>query len=166
MDRSNKFGATYTSDIFAMVGAVFLWMFWPSFNGALAGGQQEQRVIIDTVLSLTNSCFGAFLASRMFRPNRKLDMVDIQNATLAGGVAVGSSSDLVIGPGSALLIGFIAGFVSVFGYEVISPFLEDKIGLTDTCGVHNLHGMPGIMGGLGGAISSAMATKEKYKVEL
>lgn len=46
-------------------------------------------------------------------------MVDIQNATLAGGVAVGSSADLVIGPPFALLIGLAAGIVSTMGYVYI-----------------------------------------------
>ena len=48
----------------------------------------------------------AFCMSALLRKHNKFDMVDIQNATLAGGVAVGSSSDLVIQPGGALAIGF------------------------------------------------------------
>ena len=44
----------------------------------------------------------------------------IQNATLAGGVAVGSVANMVIQPWGALLIGFLAGFISVVGYEFIS----------------------------------------------
>ncbi|CAD7944256.1 unnamed protein product [Amoebophrya sp. A25] len=164
-DQSNEmelFGSTKTSDMFAMIGTLFLWMFWPSFNGALAVGNQQHRVVINTVLSLTNSCVGAFIFSRLLRPGHKLDMVDIQNATLAGGVAVGSSADLVIDPWSALMIGFLAGAVSVCGYVYISPMLERKLGLHDTCGVLNLHGIPGIMGGLGGAISAATASESVY----
>jgi len=152
----SKFGSRYDSDMYAMIGAVFLWMFWPSFNGALAEGNQQHRVVVNTVLALTNSCVAAFLCSKLFRHGHKLDMVDIQNATLAGGVAVGSSADLVIDPAGALIIGFLGGTLSVVGYVFIQPFLEKKIGLHDTCGVHNLHGMPGVLGGLGGVITSGI----------
>jgi len=151
-----------TSDTFAMIGTLFLWMFWPSFNGALASGSQQHRVVINTVLSLCASAMAAFFFSAFLRKDHKFDMVDIQNATLAGGVAVGSSSDLVIQPWGALLIGFCAGMLSVIGYVYISPWLEEKIGLHDTCGIHNLHGMPGVMGAIGGAISAAVAGDKAY----
>ena len=151
-----------TSDQFAMIGTVFLWMFWPSFNGALAFNADapgsQQRVVVNTVLALCGCCISAFAASALLRGDKKFDMVDIQNATLAGGVAVGSSADLVIQPWGAVLVGVVAGFVSVAGYVYVSPWLEERFGISDTCGVHNLHGMPGVIGGLGGAISAATAT--------
>lgn len=159
-------GSTYKSDTFAMIGTLFLWMFWPSFNGALALESQQHRVVINTVLALSASCISAFIFDSMMRPHRKFDMVSIQNATLAGGVAVGSSSDLVIEPWGALFIGSIAGFISVFGYIYISPYLSKKFGLDDTCGVHNLHGIPGIIGAIGGAISAATAGDNAYGVTI
>jgi len=149
--------STKSSDTFAMIGTLFLWLFWPSFNGALASGSQQHRVVVNTVLALAACCMAAFAASSLLRKHHKFDMVDIQNATLAGGVAVGSSSDLVIQPWGALCIGLVAGWLSVYGYVYISPWLERKIGLHDTCGIHNLHGMPGILGAVGGAISAALA---------
>lgn len=79
------------------------------------------------------------------------------NATLAGGVAVGSASDLVVTASVAMLIGGAAGIVSAWGFLKLGPWLQEKIGLHDTCGVHNLHGMPGIMGGLIGGLSAAMS---------
>ena len=89
-------------------------------------------------------------------------MVHIQNATLAGGVAVGSSSDLVIGPHGAMITGFAAGVISVLGYKYLSSWMERKLKIEDTCGVHNLHGLPGLMGGIGGAISAATAGSSAY----
>jgi ammonium transporter Rh len=157
-----KNGSSYTSDTFAMVGTLFLWMYWPSFNGALATESQQHRVVINTVLALCSCCVTAFLVDALVRPENKFDMVSIQNATLAGGVAVGSSSDLVIQPWGAILIGCVAGIISVTGYVYIQPMLAKQFGLDDTCGVHNLHGLPGIVGALGGAISAALATPVMY----
>merc|ERR1719261_1740835 len=132
-------------------------MFWPSFNGALAEADQQQRVAINTFFALSACCVSAFMTDVLLRPGRKFDMVSIQNATLAGGVAVGSSSDLVIQPWGALLVGVVAGYVSVCGYIYLSPWLERRWRLHDTCGVHNLHGLPGLLGAVGGAVSAALA---------
>jgi ammonium transporter Rh len=162
LKRSNLCMSTRESDLFAMIGTLFLWMFWPSFNGALAVGNAQHRVVINTVLSLTNSCISAVIVSKLLRKGHRLSMVDIQNASLAGGVAVGSSSDLVIGPYASLIIGALAGGISVIGYIYISPFLESRLGLHDTCGVHNLHGIPGIIGGLSGVITSRVLDDNLY----
>lgn len=46
-------GSSYTSDIFAMIGTIFLWIFWPSFNSALLDDvTQQHRAILNTYLSL------------------------------------------------------------------------------------------------------------------
>ena len=160
LDKDGKNASSRTTDTFAMVGTIFLFMFWPSFNGALAVGSPRTRVVINTVLAICASTTSAFLMSYVLRGGY-FSMVDIQNATLAGGVAVGSSSDLVVDAWPSLLVGTIAGFVSVFGYVYLSPALESA-GLHDTCGVLNLHGIPGMIGGISGAISAASAGESVY----
>lgn len=162
VEPSNK-----TSDLFAMVGTLFLWMFWPSFNGALAPSsmKSKHRVVINTVFALTASTLST-VATSVVMHDGKLSMEHIQNATLAGGVAVGSSSDLVVGPYGSLLIGFLAGVLSTWGYAWLKKRLQDKIGLHDTCGVHNLHGMPGLLGGVAGSIMAALASEDIYGVNV
>jgi len=105
-----------------MIGTLFLWMYWPSFNGALAKESQQQRVIVNTVLAISASCIGAVGLCRLIY--QKLDMEVLLNATLAGGVAVGSASDLVVTAGVAMAIGLAAGMVSAFGFIRVSEFLE------------------------------------------
>jgi ammonium transporter Rh len=81
----------------------------------------------------------------------------VLNATLAGGVIIGSSSDLTVAPVWSIFIGACGGFISAFGYKKLTPFLWDKLKLHDTCGVHNLHGIPGVLGGIIGGITAAAA---------
>eukprot|EP01112_Ceratiomyxa_fruticulosa_P009399 TRINITY_DN2446_c0_g1_i3.p1 TRINITY_DN2446_c0_g1~~TRINITY_DN2446_c0_g1_i3.p1 ORF type:complete len:568 (+),score=125.11 TRINITY_DN2446_c0_g1_i3:450-2153(+) len=157
----------YTSDLFAMVGTVFLYILWPSFNGALAPSGSQPRVVINTILALIASCTATFTWSQFLRPHgKRFDMVDIQNATLAGGVAVGSSSDLIIGPGGALLIGLAAGSLSTFGFVYIGPWFERHFGLQDTCGILNLHGLPGLLGGITGAIACSNVSDNPYGIDV
>ncbi|NXB33350.1 RHAG protein, partial [Eulacestoma nigropectus] len=148
--------STYHSDMFAMIGTLFLWLFWPSFNSAIATGLEAQATaIINTYYSLAACTIVTFALSSLVDKRGKFSMVLIQNATLAGGVAVGTCADLAIHPFSAMFIGVIAGIVSVFGFQFLTPVLASTLKIQDTCGVHNLHGLPGILGGIAGIIVTA-----------
>jgi ammonium transporter Rh len=155
-------GSIYHSDMFAMVGTLFLFIFWPSFVAVPAADSAKARCVVQVLLALCGSCVAAFIASTSLREHKKFDMVDIQNATLAGGVAIGSVADMHMTIGGSVLIGCAAGALSVFGYVYISPWLEKKIGLQDTCGVHNLHGMPGVLGALVSIIGAAAMGSDDY----
>jgi ammonium transporter Rh len=77
----------------------------------------------------------------------KVTIGDMANAALAGGVAIGATCNVVSAP-LAVAIGAGAGSLCVFGYAVVQPRLQKMFRIVDTCGVHNLHGMPGLVGGL------------------
>ena len=68
-------------------------------------------------------------------------MVDVQNATLSGGVAVGAIADLMIQPYGAFLAGSVTGIISTVGFRKLQGKILGYISLHDTCGVKNLHGM-------------------------
>ncbi|GMF65264.1 unnamed protein product [Phytophthora lilii] len=154
----------YHSDVFAMIGTLFLWMYWPSFNAALVGtdGSQQERAIMATVLSIAASCASAFMATKVMSHTKKFDMVHIQNATLAGGVAMGTSCNLAISPAAAITVGLVVGIASTIGYCFVTPRLEQILQMSDTCGILNLHGMPGVVGGFAGAILTFSASDDFY----
>lgn len=142
---------SYWSDLVSMIGTLFLFAFWPSFNGGLVTGSHQMRTAISTYICMAGSVLGACVFSKMTHGG-KLEMEIILNSSIAGGVAAGSLADLVVLPFGILLLGFIAGGVSAFGYAYLGKFLQRTINLHDTCGVHNLHGMPGLISALTTAI--------------
>lgn len=145
----------YTSNIIAFLGTLFLWMYWPSFNFGVFGSTpfQKTQIISNTILALTGSCLGTFFTSAFL--NRKFKMEHLLNGTLAGGVAIGASASLFFNPGASFATGVAIGVISTLGYEYLTPYLEHKFGLFDTCGVHNLHGIPGVFGIIISAIAAA-----------
>ncbi|XP_060149838.1 ammonium transporter Rh type C isoform X3 [Globicephala melas] len=112
--------SVYHSDLFAMIGTLFLWMYWPSFNSAVSNhGDAQHRAVINTYCSLAACVLTAVALSSVLHKKGKLDM----------------------------------------------PFLESRLRIQDTCGIHNLHGMPGIIGGIVGAVTAASANTELYGQE-
>ena len=134
-----------TSDLFSMLGSMMLWIFWPSFCAALVPAALVPATVINVVLALSGSTIATYLMSVALR--RKIAISDIANAALAGGVAIGSTCDHAA-PGVAMLIGVLAGTLSVVGFAAISKWFQRAVKKVDTCGVMYLHGLPGIMGGL------------------
>jgi hypothetical protein len=92
----------------------------------------------------------------MFSGSTKFRPIDIQNATIAGGIAMGAVAKLTLNPADPALIGCAAGLLCTLGFAKIQPFLESKCNIHDTCGVHNLHGLPGLLGGVCSVILAAI----------
>lgn len=150
------------SDVLSLLGTGLLWIYWPSFVGATETASPENfnHCILHTVLALLGSTGATFFLSHKIVG--KFDPFHIANSTLAGGVAAGASARLDMTPGGALLLGIVAGTVSVLGYVYTSPMLEARLSVYDTCGVHNLHGMPSVIGGLASAIFVTLDSSAEF----
>ncbi|CAI5792763.1 ammonium transporter Rh type C [Podarcis lilfordi] len=113
----DKQGSVYHSDLFSMIGTLFLWMYWPSFNSAISDhGDAQHRAAINTYCSLAACVLTTVAFSSLLQKKGKLNMVHIQNATLAGGVAVGTAAEMMLTAYGSLIVGFICGIVSTIGF--------------------------------------------------
>eukprot|EP00933_Yihiella_yeosuensis_P012745 TRINITY_DN12183_c0_g1_i3.p1 TRINITY_DN12183_c0_g1~~TRINITY_DN12183_c0_g1_i3.p1 ORF type:complete len:178 (-),score=22.27 TRINITY_DN12183_c0_g1_i3:524-1057(-) len=74
--------------------------------------------------------------------NSRLGVAPLR-AVLAGGVAVGATSNLSDDPAIMVFIGLVAGIIATTGY--VKGTIPTNI---DTCGINNLYGMPSIFGGI------------------
>ncbi|GMS78231.1 hypothetical protein PENTCL1PPCAC_406, partial [Pristionchus entomophagus] len=157
----------YHTDMFAMLGTLFIFVNWPSLNAATTvTAEAHHRAIINTHLSLVGCTLATFLVCPIFEPRKKFNMVQIANSTLAGGVAIGTCANVVLDPILSLTIGSVAGVISVLGYIYLTPYLSARLALHDTCGLHNLHGMPGILAGLFSAVMAVAYPKERFGASL
>ena len=134
-----------SSDRFSMVGSMVLWLFWPSFCAALVPVEAIPYTVVNVFLALCGSTLLTYILSVRIRG--KINIADIANAALAGGVAIGSTCDHASHI-AAFIIGGIAGIISTTGFAMLQARQQKALGTIDTCGVSNLHGLPGLFGGL------------------
>lgn len=48
----------------------------------------------------------------------------------------------------------------------MQPIIQKHLHIHDTCGVHNLHGMPGVLAAFFGALIASLATEASYDYSL
>ncbi|XP_022242749.1 ammonium transporter Rh type B-like [Limulus polyphemus] len=161
-----KEGAVYHSDIFAMIGTIYLWLFWPSFNSALGLGDDRHRAIINTYLSLCSCVLISFATSSLVDGKNRFNMEALLNLFRLEAIIYLLYLSVKYLTPFAMIIGSLAGFISVMGYHFLTPFLAKYCRIHDTCGVNNLHGMPGIYAALVSAIVVSLASEDNYGYSL
>ncbi|MDH3649353.1 MAG: ammonium transporter [Saprospiraceae bacterium] len=127
----------------AAVGAFMLWFGWFGFNpgstlAAVGNWQLIGQVVSNTFLA---SAAGgvATMAYTHFRYGQ-IDITMVINGVLAGLVAITAGCN-VVGPNSAIIIGFIAGVLVDVAVVVI-----DRMKVDDPVGAIAVHGINGVWG--------------------
>ncbi len=130
---------------FVWLASMLLMVLWPSFVTALLPTEDIIPGMANTYLAMVGSILTTYLILWVLK--RTIDPLVFTYAILAGGVAIGASVDLAT-PLQSWIIGLVAGAISTLSFLFLDGWLRDKTGVWDTMGVHNLHGVPGILGGL------------------
>ncbi|KAM6365038.1 ammonium transporter Rh type B isoform 2-T2 [Pluvialis apricaria] len=115
--RKEQQDTGHQPDVFAVVGTIYLWIFWPTFTSATTvRDNAEPWAMLNTYFLLAASTLATFVLSPLLHEESTLQM----------------------------------------------PVLRSRLKTQDMCGVHNVHGLPGILGALLGTLLTALATADAY----
>ncbi|XP_015248545.1 PREDICTED: ammonium transporter Rh type A-like [Cyprinodon variegatus] len=136
------------SGLFSMLGTLFLWMFWPSFNSILVDENHKLRAVCNTYLALAVSAVTAAALAVLSSPRGKLNPIQMQSSILSGGVTVSVSMSVVEHPWEAMALGFTAAVISAVGFRYLKNLMLIAYECHDTCAVLSTYGLPGLLGWL------------------
>lgn len=124
------------------LGGFILWLGWFGFNAGstLAATPEVGIIAVNTHLSGAMGLTGAILAQQLLR--QPVLMTSAVNGAIAGLVAI-TAPCATVSPPFALLIGFVAGLLSVLGVMWM-----DRMRLDDMVGAVTVHGFCGAWGTL------------------
>ncbi|NWX29221.1 RHBGB protein, partial [Notiomystis cincta] len=161
--REERQDMGHQMDVFAVFGTIYLWIFWPSFTSVTTvHNNAENWAVLNICFSLVASTIATFILSPVLYEESTPWMVQIQDSTLAGMAMMGMAGEMLVTPFGALIAGFLAGLISPLGFRFFKPVLHSRLKIQDTCGVHNIHGLPGILGALLGTLLTLLATADTY----
>jgi ammonium transporter, Amt family len=130
----------------AALGVFILWLGWFGFNpgSTTAANKDIAMIFVNTNLAAAAGCILAMLASwlKFGKPEIGMSL----NGALAGLVAI-TSPCATVTPGSAIIIGAVAGVLVMF-----SVLFFDKIRVDDPVGAISVHGVCGAWGTLSAGI--------------
>jgi Amt family ammonium transporter len=124
-----------------VAGACMLWVGWFGFNGgsALAAGGAAGMAMLVTHLGA--ACGSLAWMSAEWVKFGKPSVLGIVTGMVAGLGTITAASGFV-GPGGAIVIGFLAGYVCFFA----TMFLKRTLKIDDSLDVFPVHGVGGILG--------------------
>lgn len=147
----------------AVIGASLLWVGWFGFNAgsAVGAGARAGMAMLVTQIAAAAAVL-AWLAAE-WATKGKPSVLGAISGAVAGLVAITPAAGFVL-PGSALIIGVVAGLAGFWG----ATALKHWCGFDDSLDAFGVHGVCGIVGALltgflaYGALSASAATPEGY----
>uniref|UniRef100_A0A914L9Y9 Ammonium transporter AmtB-like domain-containing protein n=1 Tax=Meloidogyne incognita TaxID=6306 RepID=A0A914L9Y9_MELIC len=156
----------HSSELFAMLGTLFIWSFFPSFNaGSIPHSTPEMRhrAFLNSYLAMAACTTATFMLSSLADHLGRFNMAHIQSSSLAGGIAIGAFANVILYPHHAIVVGAAAALISVVGHVFVTPkILEKRLSIQDTCGAHSLHGLPSLLAGFLSALFVLLYEPSEY----
>ncbi|MBX9594472.1 MAG: ammonium transporter [Roseomonas sp.] len=152
---------------FAVIGASLLWVGWFGFNAgsAVGAGARAGMAMLVTQIAAAGAVLAWLIAE--WATKGKPSVLGAISGAVAGLVAITPAAGFVL-PGSALVIGIVAGLAGFWG----ATALKHWCGYDDSLDAFGVHGVCGIVGALltglfaYGPLSASAATPEGYGASL
>ncbi len=128
----------------AVIGASLLWVGWFGFNAgsaASSGGGRAAMAMLVTQVAAAGAVLSWVFAEWMIKG--KPSVLGAISGAVAGLVAITPAAGFVL-PGSALIIGVVAGLAGYWG----ATALKHALGYDDSLDAFGVHGICGIVGAL------------------
>ncbi|NXY64533.1 RHD protein, partial [Callaeas wilsoni] len=150
----DKNRSTPKSDLLSMLGTVFVWVFWPSFNSILADSKRE--AVLNTYFALAVSAVAAFMLSALTSKDGKFRMTHIHSAVLAGGVTISYTAHSIQHPWIAMILGLLGSVITILGSHCLQRCFNPAFKLKDTSGIHFTFGLPALLGAVAAVVLSVV----------
>ncbi|WP_092961645.1 ammonium transporter [Falsiroseomonas stagni] len=152
---------------FAVIGASLLWVGWFGFNAgsAVGAGARAGMAMLVTQIAAAGAVLAWLIAE--WATKGKPSVLGAISGAVAGLVAITPAAGFVL-PGSALVIGIVAGLAGFWG----ATALKHWCGYDDSLDAFGVHGICGITGALltglfaYGPLSASASTPEGYGASL
>uniref|UniRef100_A0A8C6YU64 Rh family B glycoprotein (gene/pseudogene) n=1 Tax=Nothoprocta perdicaria TaxID=30464 RepID=A0A8C6YU64_NOTPE len=127
-------------------GTVCLWIFWPGFvSAAMVPASVEPWTELNTYVAMAASTLATFVMSPLLHKDGTPCMCQVQDATVAGAVVMGTAGEMLLAPFGALVAGFLAGLIPPLSsrfFPPVSPLIRTHTG--DSCNRgHSVQTLPG-----------------------
>jgi len=127
-----------------MGGIIFVCAFIPSFNAFFSVAELQASTVINTIIAVVSSIVTA-AAGSYFINGQRFSPVDIQTASLTGGIALSSAHSMFLPAWASSFIGVVIAVIILTLVHLSKyPGLSERVKIDHTHSFFR-HGIPGIL---------------------
>mmetsp|Transcript_6290 Transcript_6290/g.22401 ORF Transcript_6290/g.22401 Transcript_6290/m.22401 type:complete len:499 (-) Transcript_6290:1141-2637(-) len=131
----------YQSNNYAILGSLFMFVTFPSFNSYWAPASLRVFVATNTFAAMMAGGMFNFIWANLVYPEGPTVM-HLQDGVLAAGVAASTPACMFIDPVFMMLVGAGGTLLATLSFHYLQPIIADQ----DTQGIASLHLIPGLWG--------------------
>ncbi|EKX44137.1 hypothetical protein GUITHDRAFT_109920 [Guillardia theta CCMP2712] len=115
----------YQSNNYAILGSLFMFVTYPSFNCFWAPAELRMYVATNTFMALIAGCFFSFIWANFIYPEGP-SVMHLQDGVLAAGVAASTPACMFIPPLLMMIVGAGGTLIATLSFRFIQPLIEDQ----------------------------------------